>query len=150
MGIKSAAEELSRRINPFVLRRLKMNVAKDLPEKINMDEWCQLTHEQQSLYAQIQANDASPIIDSIKAQEKFKINMNILTILMRLKQVCDHPALITKEPEPIFGRSGKFDLVFEKIKEIMDGGEKVVVFSHFLGILDLFQKVGIGLQNPLP
>ena len=139
-GDKAAPEALSRRINPFVLRRLKMNVAKDLPEKIKMDEWCQLTHEQQSLYAQIQANDASPIIDNIKAQGKFHMSTNILTILMRLKQVCGHPALITKEPDPIFGRSGKFDLVFEKLKEIINNGEKVVIFSHFLGILDLFQK----------
>ena len=117
-----------------------MHVAKDLPDKIEMHEWCQLTHEQQSLYARIQASDAAPVIDSIKAQEKFRISTNILTILMRLKQVCDHPALITKEVDPIFGRSGKFNLVFEKIKEIIDGGEKVVVFSHFLGTLDLLQK----------
>jgi SNF2 family DNA or RNA helicase len=138
-GDDRAAQRLSRRIRPFVLRRLKEEVAKDLPEKIEMDEWCELTVEQASLYGQIQDRYAAPVRRALEGGEIVNYATSILPVLTKLKQVCDHPALITGDVEPVSGRSEKFDLVVEKVEEIHAGGEHVVLFSHFLDTLSLLE-----------
>jgi SNF2 family DNA or RNA helicase len=128
-GERSAAEKLSRRISPFILRRLK---------KLQMTEWCELTEEQRRLYVGLQ-NEHKGIVESLKRGEKVDIVTNILPLLTKLKQVCDHPAIVTGQLKPYEGRSSKFDMVVEKIKGIRDSGEQVVIFSHFLSTLDLLQ-----------
>ncbi|MEA3356069.1 MAG: C-terminal helicase domain-containing protein, partial [Candidatus Bipolaricaulota bacterium] len=66
---------------------------------------------------------------------------SIFTVIQRLREVCDHPALITGKREPVLGRSEKFDLAVEKISSIVEGGEQVVLFSNSLVMLDLFEAV---------
>jgi SNF2 family DNA or RNA helicase len=139
-GDSQKAEELSKRIRPFLLRRVKKDVAKDLPEKIELEDWCDLTEEQRSLYGQIQDQYAEPLRAEIERGEKVNYQFNILPILTKLKQVCDHPALVIEKCDPLIGRSEKFDVTLERINEIKDAGERVVVFSHFLKSLDLFEK----------
>jgi SNF2 family DNA or RNA helicase len=138
-GDSQVASKLSNRIRPFILRRLKKDVAKDLPEKIEMDEWCELTDEQKFLYNQIQNQFVSPIRDSLNRGEVVNFATSILPILTKLKQVCDHPALINGKVEPIDKRSEKFDMVIDKVQEIRDVNEGVVIFSHFLRTLDLLE-----------
>lgn len=138
-GDDQAAHDLANRIKPFILRRLKADVAKDLPEKIEMKEWCELTEEQQSIYGQLQELHVKPLRQSIEKGEKVNYTMNILPIITKLKQVCDHPALINKKKTPILGRSEKFDLITEKMVEITENKESTVLFSHFLETLDLFE-----------
>ncbi len=133
------AHKLSKRIRPFILRRLKSEVAKDLPEKIKMEEWCELTEEQKSLYGQIQDQYVSPIRQSLEKGEVVSYASCILPILTKLKQVCDHPALITGIEEPIENRSEKFDFVVDKVKEICENNERIVLFTHFLKTLDLME-----------
>jgi len=138
-GDKEKAKYLAKRIHPFVLRRLKKDVAKDLPDKIPMNGTCSLTTEQRALYGQIQDSDANKI--RVSLQEGVNVSrINILAIITKLKQVCDHPALITGIRTPLLGRSEKFDIFTEKILEIVDSGDQVVLFSHFLGSLDLFEQ----------
>jgi len=148
-GDKHAAVELSKRIRPFLLRRLKENVAKDLPEKIEIEEWCDLTDEQRSLYGQIQDQEANPLLQEIASGARVNYRMSILPILTKLKQVCDHPALITGNTSPVYGRSEKFDETIERIKSIRDAGEQAVVFTHFLKALDLFELAfrNLGISN---
>lgn len=136
-GDRRAAEELGRRVKPFVLRRMKGEVAKNLPKKIEMDEWCELTAEQRQLYVSIQ-NQHRGLYNSLQQGEVVN-KISILPILTKLKQVCDHPALINQKSSPIFGRSEKFDWIVEKMKEIVAGGEQVVIFSHFLDMLSLLE-----------
>ena len=139
-GDLSSTVELAKRIQPFTLRRLKEDVAKDLPEKIQMDEWCSLTKEQKNLYSQIQNLGIKPIRDALQKGETVNYRISIFPLITKLKQVCDHPALITGQIEPLLGRSEKFDLVIKKINEFRDKKENTVLFSHFLGTLDLFEK----------
>jgi len=138
-GDQEKAKFLAKRINPFILRRLKKDVAKDLPDKIPMNGTCSLTREQRALYGQIQDLNVNPIRVSLKEGVNVS-RINILAIITKLKQVCDHPALITGVQTPILGRSEKFDIFSEKISEIVDSGDQVVLFSHFLGTLDLFEQ----------
>ncbi len=138
-GDDRAAQRLSRRIRPFVLRRLKGQVAKDLPEKIEMDIWCELTNEQKSLYGQIQDTYADPVRQALDGGEQVSYATSILPVLTKLKQVCDHPALITGEVNPVDGRSEKLDRVVRKVEEVKGQGEHIVLFSHFLATLDLLE-----------
>lgn len=138
-GDEQSAQELSKRIRPFLLRRLKEDVAKDLPEKIELEVWCDLSPEQRSLYGQIQDLLAKPLQEEIERGAQVNYQMSVLPVLTKLKQVCDHPALITGKMKPLFGRSEKFDTTIERIQDIQANGEQVVVFSHFLKTLDLFE-----------
>ncbi len=137
-GDDAAAERLGRRIRPFMLRRLKEEVARDLPEKIEMDEWCALTPEQATLYSQIQSQ-AEPMLADLRAGRRVDYAANILPVLTKLKQVCDHPAIVNGQTQPLADRSEKFDWVIERTQSIVDGGEQVLIFSHFLGMLDLLE-----------
>lgn len=135
-----AADMLAKRIKPFILRRLKEDVAKDLPEKIEMDYWCELTEEQKSLYGQLQEMYVTPVRAALEKGEDVDYTTSIFPILIKLKQLCDHPALVSDSKEPILGRSEKFDLIVEMLRDIANNDESVVVFSHFLGTLDLLES----------
>ncbi len=137
-GDHSAAERLGRRIHPFLLRRLKADVAKYLPEKIEINEWCELTEEQRQLYGALQ-DRAKVVRDALQRGEDVNYTTNILPIITHLKQICDHPAIVSGQAVPIEGRSEKFDWIMDKIEEIAGSREQVVVFSHFLRMMDLLQ-----------
>lgn len=138
LGDQQVSERLGKRIRPFMLRRRKEEVAKDLPEKIPVITWCELTEEQRHLYGSLQAT-ANDITEALRRGEQVSYTSTILPILTKLKQICDHPALVIDPKRPVLERSEKFDLVTAKIKEIVSQNEQVVVFSHFLGMLDLLQ-----------
>ena len=138
-GDAAAAARLGRRIRPFILRRTKSTVAKDLPEKIETLEWCELTPEQSQLYGEMQTR-ATQLSGQLQAGETVNYAASILPVLTYLLQICDHPAIINHRQEPIAGRSEKFDWVVEKIDEILDGSEQVVVFSRFLEMLSLLEQ----------
>src|SRR6185437_5365389 len=102
---KDRSEHLRRMIRPFVLRRTKTDpqIASDLPEKIEMKVFCNLTVEQAALYERA----TSEMLNQIDAATGIRRRGLILAILTRLKQICDHPSLVLKDDGPIDGRSGK-------------------------------------------
>jgi len=140
-GDEQAPIRLARRIRPFILQRLKEDVEKDLPDKIEIMEYCELTEEQKALYAQIQDMQVTTVRNDIETGKNVNFTINILPILTKLKQVCDHPALITKNTQQLLGRSRKFDMIVQKVMDLHLIEDKVVLFSHFLGTLDLFEMV---------
>lgn len=138
-GDEKAKNNLIRKIKPFVMRRVKEDLKEEFPQKIEHKEFCELTPEQKILYRQI--------LESYHETKEFlkhgkKLNyINILTVLNKLKEVCDHPALITGDEEKIEGRSEKFDRFLELIEEIISGGNQVLLFSQYLKSLNLFEKI---------
>ena len=152
-GDVDASVRLAGRIKPFLLRRPKEEVANDLPEKVELRVWCGLTSEQVALY-RAALDGSAGVVDALRRGEMVPMATGILPILTRLKQICDHPALIAAEEThqdvqtSIEGRSEKFDLAVERIEEIAARQEKTIVFTQFLGILDLLERVlkdrGIG------
>ena len=147
-GDAAQVEELKRRIRPFILRRKKEQVAKELPEKIQMGYWVSLTGEQKLLYQQIQDSEVAPMEGRIRSGQRVGYIDSVLPVIMKLRQLCDHPAMIDDVWEPVLGRSEKFDLVCEKIGEIWEGGESCVVFTNFIGTLNLLEEYlkGAGLR----
>jgi non-specific serine/threonine protein kinase len=139
-GDQEKTDYLAKRISPFILRRLKEEVAKDLPEKIEIKNTCGLTDEQRSLYGQLQDLYVDPVRRALMEGENVSVPGTILPVITKLKQVCDHPALINDKDSPILGRSEKFDIMADKLSEITENGDQLVLFSHFLKTLDLFEK----------
>ncbi|MCL2386283.1 MAG: DEAD/DEAH box helicase [Defluviitaleaceae bacterium] len=132
-----AAAKLRSQIAPFVLRRIKKHVLKELPEKTETTLPAELTTEQKKIY---QANllEAIGAFDDIIAEDSFADNrMRILAQLTRLRQICCHPALFTENYE---GGSGKLTLALETIQLALDSGHRVLLFSQFTQMLALIKE----------
>ena len=134
-----AKSRLARRIRPFLLRRLKTEVAKDLPEKIEQVSFCELTAEQQEVYQQLLESSRQEISNAVGQQGLQKSRMIILTALLRLRQVCCDLRLLKLEGAKE-NNSGKVDLFGELLQEVIDGGHRVLVFSQFTEMLGLLKE----------
>jgi hypothetical protein len=128
-GDPEAAERLKRITGPFILRRLKTDKAiiSDLPDKQEMKVFCTLTEEQASLYAAV-LKDAETAMDQAQGIQRKGI---ILATLSKLKQVCNHPAQFLGDNSRIAGRSGKLARLTEMLEEIVEVGDRALVFSQF-------------------
>jgi SNF2 family DNA or RNA helicase len=137
----SRLEELRRTISPFILRRLKSSVLDELPEKIEDVRTCELSEDQVKLYRDAIATRAAPLIDRIRAAKEPLPYIHIFALLNYLKQICDHPALALKELDsaPTY-RSGKWELFREILSECLDSGLKVVIFTQYLGMIELIDR----------
>ncbi len=126
---REATERLKRITGPFVLRRLKTDraIIADLPDKMEMKVFCTLTKEQASLYEAV-VNEVAEALDASKGIQRKGI---VLAALSKLKQVCNHPAQFLGDNSSIPNRSGKLARLSEMIEEILDNGERTLVFTQF-------------------
>ncbi len=131
---------LKRAIHPFKLRRLKADVLKDLPAKVEDVRHCRLSPEQASAYRALVDHDGRRLADDLRRGRGPIPYIHIFSLLSRLKRLCDHPALVVKGAKGRAMASGKFDLFTELMDEALDGGEKVVVFTQYLEMIDLITE----------
>jgi non-specific serine/threonine protein kinase len=126
---EEAAEQLRSLTRPFILRRLKTdrNIVPDLPEKFEMNELCTLTKEQVTLYQAV----VDDMLRRIEEAEGIARKGLVLTAMLRLKQVCNHPAQFLSDGSALPGRSGKLERAAEILDEILDSGERALVFTQF-------------------
>jgi SNF2 domain-containing protein/SNF2 helicase protein/helicase-like protein len=126
----AAEARLKHLTGPFLLRRLKSDrdIAPDLPEKMEMKVFCNLTREQASLYAAV-VKEATADIEA--AGEAIERKGRVLAALSRLKQVCNHPAQLLGDHSPLPGRSGKLARLTEMLEEVLEVGERALVFTQF-------------------
>ncbi|MCY0876807.1 MAG: DEAD/DEAH box helicase [Firmicutes bacterium] len=130
-----STEQVARRIRPFLLRRMKKEVLTELPDKIETLQTAELTVEQKKLYLAYLSTLQSETREQLQAQGLQRSRMKILAGILRLRQLCCHPALFVEHYE---GGSGKLDQFLEIVDECMSGGKRMLVFSQFtemLGIL---------------
>jgi len=135
-----AQTRLARRLRPFMLRRLKKEVAADLPAKIEQVSFCELTPDQRGAYQQIIEASRKEVLEAVGAQGLAKSRMVVLTALLRLRQVCCDLRLLKLEGGNPANASGKLDLFSELLEEVIDGGHRVLVFSQFVGMLTLLKE----------
>ncbi len=135
----TGSDALRSRIRPFVMRRMKKDVLSELPPKIETVMKAELGREQKALYIKY-LNDAKSSAQSIVDSGGNK--MLILTLLLRLRQICCHPALFLGTDASIGkrGESGKLDLLNELIRNGTDSGHRILVFSQFRSMLDIIAK----------
>lgn len=138
---------LRRVISPFILRRLKATVLDELPEKIEDVRTCQLSEDQVKLYREAVAGQGAELARQIEASADGRLPyIHVFALLSRLKQICAHPALVLKDLSQADAlASGKWDLFRELLQESLDSGQKVVVFTEFLGMVELMERHLAGL-----
>jgi hypothetical protein len=124
-----ATARLRRATGPFILRRLKTDkeIISDLPEKIEMRVDCHLTKEQASLYQAV----VDEMLDKAARAEGIERSGIILAALMKLKQVCNHPAHLLKDRSDLAGRSGQLARLEEILTEALAEGDRALCFTQF-------------------
>ncbi len=135
-----AQARLARRLRPFMLRRLKREVASDLPAKLEQVSFCELTSDQRAVYQQVIEASRKEVLEAVGAQGIAKSRMVVLTALLRLRQVCCDLRLLNLENTKPETASGKLEMFGELLEEVVDGGHRVLVFSQFVGMLSLLKE----------
>jgi superfamily II DNA or RNA helicase len=134
-GSEPEQARLSKRLRPLMLRRLKKQVVKDLPEKIEQTAFCDLSAEQQELYEKLHRESWQKLESLDKDDGRTRIVM--LTALLRLRQICCDIRLLGQESQQ---PSGKVELLSELMQEAVDGGHRILVFSQFVSMLRLIRE----------
>ena len=144
-GDEQAAQQLRKMTRPFLLRRVKTDptVIQDLPDKQEMKVYCNLSQEQATLYEAV-VQDALANIDEQEEEGMARKGM-VLSMLMQLKQVCNHPAQYLHETEAYQaaeddGRSGKLQRLHALLDEVLAEGDRLLIFSQFTEMASLLQS----------
>ncbi len=132
---RTKMEKLRGLVRPFILRRVKTDptVVADLPEKLESREWCPLTSEQAALYESC----VKRMLTEVEQSEGIHRRGLVLAALIKLKQICNHPAQMLKDQDPQAGRiidpsrSGKCVRLLEMLEEVLSEGDQALVFTQF-------------------
>lgn len=143
---------LSRLIKPFILRRKKSEVLRDLPEKIEEIAYCDLSNEQRTLYRDVAMQMRETVFRELRDESRPVSYIHVFSALSSLKRICDHPCLVTGDIKDYKNHdSGKWNLFVELLEEAFGSGQKVVVFSQYLEMLAIIEahlkKKGIGFAS---
>ena len=137
-GEQEQKDHLRKLLFPFILRRTKEQVAKDLPDKTETILFCEMEKEQRKVYEAYRNSYREKILGTIDQQGIGKSQLTILQGLMKLRQICDSPAILN-EDEKYPNHSIKLDELAREIEENI-GNHKALIFSQFLGMLALIKK----------
>ena len=138
LGEADRKEHLRKILYPFILRRTKEQVAKDLPEKQEMILFCEMEKEQREIYDAYRNDYRNQILGSIETQGIQRSQLTILQGLMKLRQICDSPAILN-EKEKFPNLSIKLEELSRELSEDMSD-HKALIFSQFLGMLSLIRE----------
>ena len=146
LGDQEPKEHLRKLLYPFILRRTKEQVAKDLPEKTEQILFCEMEKEQRKIYDAYRNSYREKIMGTIDQQGIGKSQLTILQGLMKLRQICDSPAILNEE-DKFPNHSIKLDELTREITENI-GDHKALIFSQFLGMLALIKQKLV--ENNIP
>ncbi len=129
---------LAQALRPFILRRTKAQVARDLPDKVEQTLFCQLEAAQRALYDELRDHYRRTLLDRIESEGLEKSKIHILEALLRLRQAAIHPGLIdrSRAGHP----SAKMDMLMPQLAEVLDEGHKALVFSQFTSMLGILRE----------
>jgi len=145
-GDPLARRRLSARVRPFVLRRTKNEVAKDLPERIEEDLHCTLDGPQLTLYRAELKRARASILQLTTQADLDASRFNVLTSLLRLRQICCHPALVSDKAAK--AESAKLSALLDVVEPLIEEGHKVLVFSQFVEMLSLIRAEFVARDWP--
>ena len=129
-----ARRRLSAKLRPLLLRRLKQQVAKDLPDRIEERRDCDLGESQRKLYLAELRRSREQVMQTVAEKGLNKSKMHVLAALTRLRQICCHPQLVGSDSP-----SGKTETLFELLEPLLAEGQKVLIFSQFVQMLKLLE-----------
>ncbi len=130
-----ARRRLSARLRPLLLRRMKREVARDLPDRIEQRRDCELGEAQRKLYLAELRRSREQVMNTVAERGLGRSTIHVLAALTRLRQICCHPRLVGND-----SASGKTDTLFELLEPLMAEGQKVLLFSQFVQMLRILEK----------
>ncbi|MEI6286590.1 MAG: SNF2 helicase associated domain-containing protein [Bacillota bacterium] len=133
VGNQKAADELRQKISPFIMRRLKSDVLRELPDKIVSLSYNEMTGEQRKIYLAHMALARKELDAALDQKGYASSQIVIITLLTRLRQLCCHPGLFI---DKYHGGSGKLDQLLEIIDDSLSGGHRMLIFSQFTSMHD--------------
>jgi len=125
-------------LKPFVLRRTKEKVAKDLPDRVEETLYCEFSEAEQKTYDELRDYYRQSIFSSVEEKGLGKTKMHVLEALLRLRQAACHPGLLDKSKSG--ESSAKMDVLIEHLKELKEEGHKTLVFSQFTSLLAIVKE----------
>jgi SNF2 family DNA or RNA helicase len=140
---KIARRRLAAKLRPLMLRRLKRQVAQDLPDRIEERRDCDLGEEQRKLYLAELRRSREKVMQTVAEKGVAKSKIHVLAALTRLRQICCHPDLVGND-----SASGKTETLFELLEPLLAEGQKVLVFSQFVQMLQILEKECLQRQIP--
>jgi hypothetical protein len=132
---KISRKRLAAKIRPLMLRRLKKQVARDLPDRIEIRRDCELGELQRKLYLAELRRSRDKVMQTIAEKGIARSKIHVLAALTRLRQVCCHPSLIGND-----ANSGKTETLFELLEPLLAEGQKVLLFSQFVQMLEILER----------
>jgi superfamily II DNA or RNA helicase len=133
-----ARDLLARALRPYILRRTKDQVAKDLPEKTEQTVYCDLGPAQRQLYDELRAHYRQALLARVDAIGLQRSKLQVLSALLRLRQAACHPGLV--DTARVADDSAKLDVLLPQLEELAESGQKVLVFSQFTSLLAIVKK----------
>ena len=128
---------LAHALRPFILRRTKAQVARELPPKTEQVIHCEMEAPQRKLYEDLRNQYRASLLGRVRSDGIARSKMHILEALLRLRQAACHPGLL--DPDRTGDPSAKLDFLIEQIEEVVDGGHKALVFSQFTSLLAILR-----------
>ena len=129
---------LAHALRPFILRRTKQQVARELPSKTEQTIFCEMEPGQRKLYAELRQHYRNSLLPQVERAGMAKSKIHVLEALLRLRQAACHPGLLDKKRahEP----SAKLDVLLEQLREVLGEGHKALVFSQFTSLLAILRR----------
>jgi superfamily II DNA or RNA helicase len=135
---EEARQLLAQAVRPFILRRTKAQVARELPERTEQTIYCELGKEQRALYDELRDHYRGALLTRIDRQGLAKSKMMVLEALLRLRQAACHPGLIDASRKE--EQSAKLEALIGQLQEVLESGHKALVFSQFTSLLAIVRK----------
>jgi SNF2 family DNA or RNA helicase len=132
-------EYLKSKVSPFILRRMKKDVLKDLPPVDEIVYHCQLSDIQLDLYRSYAKSARDELTKLVERNGFEKVQIHVLATLTRLKQICCHPAIFAKEKVES-GDSAKYEMLLELLQSLVEGNHKTVIFSQYTRMLHIMKE----------
>jgi SNF2 family DNA or RNA helicase len=129
---------LAHALRPFILRRTKEQVARELPPKVEQTVYCEMEAAQRRLYNELRQHYRDVLLKRIDVEGLEKSKIQVLEALLRLRQASCHPGLI--HPKRSREPSAKLDVLLEQLREVIDQGHKALVFSQFVSLLSIVRE----------
>ena len=133
-------KELNKRIQPFLLRRTKTYVASELPEKTEIMRYCELEGKQRQLYEAVRLSMEHKVRQLIQQKGVKRSQIEILDALLKLRQVCCDPRLLSIEEAQNVTQSSKLNLLMDLLPDLIEDGRKILLFSQFTSMLALIEN----------
>lgn len=134
-------QKIRQKMKPFVLRRKKEEVAQDLPERIEQIVYVEMDPSQRQLYENFLGGFKQNLLKKVELEGLSKYRIEVLEAILRLRQICCHPLLVSSQSEDIHKiPSAKMEALFQDLETIIDEGRKVLIYSQFTSMLKLIAK----------